>query len=59
MSDAEVLVERRGPALWLTINREARRNAMNERVLSAIREAVIGADAGGDVRAIVLTGAGE
>ena len=54
--DAPLLVERRGPALWLTINREARRNAMNPAVLDGIHHAVTLAARDG-TRAIVLTGA--
>ena len=57
-SDAPLLSERRGPALWLTINREARRNAMNPEVLAGIHAAVLAAAKDG-TRAIVLTGAGE
>jgi enoyl-CoA hydratase/carnithine racemase len=36
----EVRRERRGAALWLTIDREARRNALNEAVLDGLREGV-------------------
>ena len=56
--DAPLLIERRGPALWLTINREARRNAMNPAVLDGIHHAVTLAARDG-TRAIVLTGAGD
>lgn len=56
--DAPLLVERRGPALWLTINREARRNAINPDVIAGIHAAVLGAATDG-TRVIVLTGAGS
>lgn len=56
---AEVLVEQRGSALWLTINREARRNALNENVLETLRSAVIQAEDQPEIRSLVLTGAGE
>src|SRR6266487_1754696 len=36
----EVRRERRGAALWLTIDREPRRNALNEEVLKALRAGV-------------------
>ena len=36
---ADVREERRGAALWLTIDREERRNALNEGVLDALRAA--------------------
>jgi enoyl-CoA hydratase/carnithine racemase len=59
MTAAEVLVERRGAALWIIINREARRNAMNAAVLIAMQGAMKGAVKDPQVRAIVLTGAGD
>lgn len=62
MSD-EVLVERRGPVQWITINREQRRNAMNAdvvgRISQAIDAAVQGTSDDGPARAIVITGAGD
>ncbi|MDR0479180.1 MAG: enoyl-CoA hydratase/isomerase family protein [Burkholderiaceae bacterium] len=57
--DPELLVERRGPVLWLTIQREARRNAINGAVLDGLRQALAQAGRDGEVRAIVLTGAGN
>lgn len=58
-SDAVVLTQRCGRALWVTINREERRNAINPDVIRGIQQAIT--DAGGDrqLRAIVLTGAGR
>ncbi len=58
MSDP-VLMERRGPALWITINRPERRNAINEAVIRAIGGGITEAQGMDDVRAIVLTGAGD
>ncbi len=55
----EVRSERRGAALWLTINREERRNALNEAVLSGLREGVAGARTEDGIRAVVITGAGK
>lgn len=55
-----VLVEQRGLVLWITINREERRNALNEEVVRSIDNAIVQAGApGSTVRAIVLTGAGD
>ncbi len=54
-----VLVERRGAVLWITINREERRNALNEQVVRTIDQAIADAQGGGEVKAIVLTGAGD
>lgn len=53
----DVMVERRGRALWLIIDREASRNALNAAVLAALCAGIAGAGREG-VRAVVLTGAG-
>jgi len=58
-SPPDLLVEQRGPALWLTIHREARRNAMNHGVLAAMAQAIDAAQGRREVRAIVVTGTGE
>jgi enoyl-CoA hydratase/carnithine racemase len=62
MSDAtvtsELLAERRGPVLWLTIQREERRNAMSHAVLAGMSDALDAAQADRSLRAIVITGAG-
>jgi len=55
----DLLSEQRGPVLWLTINREARRNAVSHGVLAAMAQAIQAAQAQRDIRAIVITGAGE
>ena len=54
-----LLVERRGGTLWLTINREERRNALNGEVIAGIHAAVIQAQSDTTLRALVLTGAGQ
>jgi len=54
-----VLVEQRGAVQWITINRPEQRNAMNDAVADGIREGLAVAAGNGDVRAIVLTGAGD
>jgi enoyl-CoA hydratase/carnithine racemase len=53
----DIVTSRHGSALWITINREDRRNAINKSVLAGIESAMRGA--AGDTRAIVLTGAGR
>ena len=58
-ADQPVLVEQRGPILWLTINREAVRNALNDQVLATLAEAIRGAANNSELRAIVITGAGN
>jgi len=55
----ELLVEPRGPVLWLTLNRPDRHNAINGAMTTALVEALGKASADMGVRAIVLTGAGE
>jgi enoyl-CoA hydratase/carnithine racemase len=57
--DSEITAEMRGHILWLTIQREERRNAMNGAVLEGLRAALAGAARDPAVRAIVLTGAGS
>lgn len=54
-----VIAERRGPVLWLTINRPERRNALNGVVFNALIAALAEADEAPDVRMVVLTGAGD
>jgi enoyl-CoA hydratase/carnithine racemase len=62
---SELLVEVRGPVLWITINREPRRNALNGAVIAgihaAVRDLAHRAAEGSPprVRALVLTGAGR
>lgn len=62
MTDAasvEIRHERKKDALWVTIDRESRRNAINPAVLEGIAEALRLAAADATIRAVVLTGAGE
>lgn len=55
----DLRVERRGPVLWLTIDREARRNAMSHAVLAGMGREIDAAQADRSLRAIVVTGAGS
>jgi len=55
----EVLVEKRGAVQWITINRPERRNAMNDAVTDGIAAGLTQASNDPDVRAVVLTGAGD
>jgi enoyl-CoA hydratase/carnithine racemase len=61
MSDdkPDLRTEMRGRALWIWIDREDKRNAMNKRVVAGIEAAVTQAQSDPSVRAIVLTGAGR
>jgi enoyl-CoA hydratase/carnithine racemase len=56
---SEVRSERVGQALWLTIDREERRNALNEAVLDGLRAGLVSAMETSGIRAVVITGAGE
>ncbi len=55
----ELAVAQRGPVLWLTIQREERRNAMSHAVLAGLSQAISAAQGQRGIRAIVITGAGS
>jgi len=55
----DVLLERRGQAFWMTINRPAKRNALHAGVIARLREGLDQAHADPEVRVIVLTGTGD
>lgn len=55
----EVLHEVRGHSFWITINRPEKRNAINGDVVAGIREGIRQAHTDPEIRAIVLTGAGD
>lgn len=55
----ELLVERRESALWLTLNRPDRHNALNLAMTAAMVGALALASADAAIRAVVLTGAGD
>ena len=57
--EPELLQRQQDGVLWLTIHREARRNAISPGVLAGLTEALTRANADREVRAIVLTGAGD
>ena len=54
----ELLTDMRGPVMWLTINREERRNAISPAVLQGLGDALAQAGRDPAVRAVVITGAG-
>jgi methylglutaconyl-CoA hydratase len=55
----ELLSERRGDVLWLTLNRPEVHNALNAAMTEALVAAFDDASKGGTLRAVVLTGSGE
>jgi len=54
-----IRTEMRGRTLWIWIDREQRRNAINKDVISGIASAVQAAQDDASLRSIVLTGAGR
>jgi enoyl-CoA hydratase len=54
-----VVVTRRGPVTVVTIDRPARRNALDGATIGAIGRALVEAERDEGVRAVVLTGAGD
>jgi enoyl-CoA hydratase/carnithine racemase len=57
--NSTILLEKRGMAFWITLNRPEKRNAINHDVIDGIREGYQQAHADPEVRVIVLTGTGE
>jgi enoyl-CoA hydratase/carnithine racemase len=55
----ELLAERRGAVLWLTLNRPQALNSLTATLVDALFVAIEAADRDPEVRAIVLTGAGR
>jgi enoyl-CoA hydratase/carnithine racemase len=55
----ELWVEQRDTVMWLTINRETRRNAMSHDVLAGMQLAIDSAQSRKELRAIVITGVGS
>ena len=54
-----VLVERRGPAAWVTLNRPDKLNAMNVEVVRTLRRTFEEVENDDTVKVVVLTGAGR
>ena len=60
MNDRDaVLFEKRGAAFWIILNRPHKRNAINADIIAGITDGYARAHGDPDIRAIVLTGAGE
>ncbi len=54
-----VLYERRGPAVWITLNRPDKLNAMNGEVVRELRARLSEVEVDESVKVVVLTGAGR
>jgi enoyl-CoA hydratase/carnithine racemase len=59
MMTDELKVERRGRVLVVTVDRQDRMNALNQAVHDALRETWMGLKGDRQIRAIVITGAGQ
>src|SRR3954469_25687823 len=57
--NSSVVLDKRGQAFWITINRPDKRNAINGDVVAGISKGYRDALDDSDVRVIVLTGAGD
>src|ERR1017187_12310 len=58
-SKPEIRTEKRGGNLWIWIDREERRNAINKNVIAGIEQAITEAQNDVSIRSIVLTGVGR
>jgi methylglutaconyl-CoA hydratase len=56
---SELIQEQRGAALWLTINRPEKRNALSAAVVSGLADGLAKAGADDHIRVVVVTGAGD
>jgi enoyl-CoA hydratase/carnithine racemase len=54
-----VLEARRGPAVWLTLNRPDKLNALSYELVHELREAIRRVADDDEVKVVVLTGAGR
>ena len=58
MDYEHLIAETRGDALWVTMNRPERLNALNRRLIEELRDLFVGLYWRHEVRVVVLTGAG-
>ena len=59
MSDTDIVCEVRDQVAWITLNRPAAMNAINDNLRAGIPEAIARAEADDGVRVMVFSGAGE
>ena len=59
MTYEHLIVETRGDALWVTMNRPERLNALNRRLVEELRDLFVGLYWRHEVRVVVLRGAGR
>jgi enoyl-CoA hydratase/carnithine racemase len=58
-TDDNLLLQRRGAQLWVTLNRADKANAMTVRMVEGVTAALAQAATDAEIRAVVLTAAGE
>lgn len=59
MNYANLIVEKRGRILYITINRESKLNALNKATLAELHRVVTGSAHDSEVGALIITGAGS
>lgn len=59
MNYQQIIAELKAHTLYITINRPQKLNALNKEVLAELADAIAGAQTNKEVKAILLTGAGE
>ncbi|MBN1944807.1 MAG: enoyl-CoA hydratase/isomerase family protein [Bradymonadales bacterium] len=59
MSEPELLYSAKDGIAWMTINREARRNALNQTVIDLFDEYLDRVEADSEIRVVCITGAGD
>jgi methylglutaconyl-CoA hydratase len=57
--NTDIIHEARNNVAFITLNRPEKRNALNDRIISGLREAMVAAEADDQVRVVVLRGAGK
>jgi enoyl-CoA hydratase/carnithine racemase len=55
----DLLVEQRGRARWLILDRPAQRNSLTPALIAALRDALAAADADGSAHVVCVSGSGE
>ena len=56
---AEIIREVKNGVAFLTLNRPDKRNALNDRIITQLREAMLAAEADDQTRVVILRGAGK
>ena len=55
----DIIYEVKNGVAFITLNRPDKRNALNDRIISELREAMVAAEADDQIRVIILRGAGK